>query len=63
MLSITQDDAHVFCRETQIKDEFSKIWDIINEFYGAFGFKLRVRLSLHDPAHPEKFLGSPGAME
>ncbi len=57
VLAITQDDAHVFCRETQAKGEFIKIWDIVHEFYGAFGFALRVRLSLHDPAHPEKYLG------
>lgn len=55
--AITQDDAHVFCREIQAKEEFIKIWDIVHEFYGAFGFPLRVRLSLHDPAHPEKYLG------
>ncbi len=55
--SITQDDAHVFCRSTQAKEEFLKIWDIVHEFYNAFGFKLRVRLSLHDPKHPEKYLG------
>lgn len=63
VLSITQDDAHVFCRESQTKDEFAKIWDIVHEFYGAFGFSLRVRLSLHDPAHPEKYLGSPERWE
>lgn len=56
--AITQDDAHVFARKSQIKDEISKIWDIIQEFYGAFGFKLSVRLSLHDPAHMEKYLGT-----
>ncbi len=55
--SLTQDDAHVFCRMTQVQDEFLKIWDIIHEFYPAFGFQLRVRLSLHDPQHPEKYLG------
>jgi threonyl-tRNA synthetase len=33
------------------------VWDIIHEFYSAFGFNLRVRLSLHDPANPEKYLG------
>ena len=57
VLAITQDDAHVFCRMSQAKEEFLKIWDVIEEFYGAFGFSLRVRLSLHDPAHPEKYLG------
>ncbi len=57
VLSITQDDAHVFCRHSQVKEELLKIWDIIHEFYGAFGFSLRLRLSLHDPEHPEKYLG------
>ncbi|HEX4104431.1 MAG TPA: threonine--tRNA ligase [Candidatus Paceibacterota bacterium] len=57
--AITQDDAHVFCRTSQVKEEVFKIWDIIEEFYGAFGFAVSVRLSLHDPAHPEKYLGTP----
>jgi threonyl-tRNA synthetase len=57
VLSITQDDAHVFCRESQMKEEALAIWDIVEQFYGAFGFTMRVRLSLHDPAHPEKYLG------
>ncbi len=59
VLSITQDDAHVFCRHSQVKDEIFKIWDIITEFYGAFGFDLSIRLSLHDPERPEKYLGTP----
>ena len=59
VLSITQDDAHVFCRETQMKSEFNIVWDIIEKFYGAFGFSMKVRLSLHDPKEPEKYLGSP----
>jgi threonyl-tRNA synthetase len=57
--AITQDDAHVFCRSTQVKEEIFKIWDIVLEFYGAFGFELSVRLSLHDPTTPEKYLGTP----
>jgi threonyl-tRNA synthetase len=55
--SFTQDDAHVFCRPTQAKEEFLKIWDIVHKFYGVFGFDLRVRLSIHDPKFPEKYLG------
>jgi threonyl-tRNA synthetase len=55
--SITQDDAHVFCRMDQAKEEFIKIWDIIHKFYGAFGFDLKVRFSRHDPEHMEKYLG------
>lgn len=56
--AFTQDDAHCFCRESQVKEEFVKIWNIIQEFYGTFGFEpKRIRLSFHDPAHPEKYLG------
>lgn len=58
VLCITQDDAHVFCRESQFKEEAFKIWDIINTFYSAFGFKLKIRLSLHDPANFEKYVGT-----
>lgn len=59
VLSITQDDSHIFCRHSQVKSEFFNIWDIVDTFYGTFGFKLRVRLSFHDPAEPEKYLGTP----
>ena len=59
VLSITQDDSHVFCRMSQIKEEFLKIWDIVDTFYSTFGFTLKVRLSFHDPKTPEKYLGTP----
>lgn len=58
VLSITQDDSHVFCRHNQVKEEFFKIWDIVDTFYGAFGFSLKVRLSFHDPKEMEKYLGT-----
>ncbi len=58
VLSITQDDAHVFCRHGQVKEEFLKIWDIIDTFYKTFGFTLRVRLSFRDSNAPEKYLGT-----
>ncbi|MFZ2523053.1 MAG: threonine--tRNA ligase, partial [Minisyncoccia bacterium] len=58
VLSITQDDAHVFCRSNQVKDEFLKIWDIVDRFYKTFGFTLRVRLSFRDANTPEKYLGT-----
>ena len=58
VLSITQDDSHVFCRTSQIKDEFLKIWDIVDKFYSTFGFSLRVRLSFRDQNTPEKYLGT-----
>ena len=58
VLSITQDDSHVFCRTNQIKDEFLKTWDMVDTFYKTFGFTIRVRLSFRDPNAPEKYLGT-----
>jgi threonyl-tRNA synthetase len=58
VISITQDDAHVFCRFSQAKEELSAIWDkVVEPFYKSFGFDLKLRLSLHDPAQQEKYLG------
>jgi len=57
VLSITQDDSHVFCRHNQVKEEFFRIWDIIDTFYSTFGFNLRVRLSFHEPSEMHKYLG------
>lgn len=59
VLSITQDDAHVFCRVSQVRQEAEIIWGIIQTFYGAFGFSLKPRLSLRDPEQPQKYLGAP----
>lgn len=56
--SLTQDDAHVFCRMSQTKEEFVKIWNIVQTFYGSFGFDLRVRISKHDPSTPDSYLGT-----
>lgn len=56
--AFTQDDAHVFCRTGQIEEEALKIWDIIDRFYGVFGFDLRVRFSSHDPAQEASYSGS-----
>lgn len=58
VLSITQDDAHVFCRESQLEEEIGRVWNIIEEFYGTFGFTLTPRFSRRDPALPEKYMGS-----
>ena len=59
VLSITQDDAHVFCRESQLEEEMSRVWEIIESFYSTFGFSLTPRFSRRDPALPEKYMGSP----
>jgi threonyl-tRNA synthetase len=58
VLSITQDDAHVFCRESQLETEITSIWKIIEDFYNAFGFTLIPRFSRRDPKTPEKYMGS-----
>ena len=41
--SITQDDAHVFCRLDQVKDEARAIANIITKFYEAFGMPLKAQ--------------------
>jgi threonyl-tRNA synthetase len=56
--AFTQDDAHVFARFGQIKEEFRKVWDIVDTFYGKAGFELTPELSFSDPAQPEKYLGT-----
>ena len=56
--SITQDDAHVFCRLSQASYEMGKIYNIVKTFYGSFGFILQPRLSLHDPKNMEAYLGT-----
>jgi threonyl-tRNA synthetase len=49
VLSITQDDAHVFCRESQLEEEMNNIWNLIENFYSTFGFtKLTPRFSRRD---------------
>jgi len=55
----TQDDSHVFCRYSQIEQEIMIPWEIIHEFYAALGMNLKIRFSLHDPEHMEKYLGTP----
>jgi len=56
--SITQDDAHVFCRLNQSGEEMRKIYKIVKTFYGSFGFILKPRLSLHDPKNMQAYLGT-----
>jgi threonyl-tRNA synthetase len=55
--SLTQDDAHVFCRPDQIEQEFENIMQMIKALYGALGMEFRARLSFHDPAEKDKYLG------
>uniref|UniRef100_A0A1S4BZA3 threonine--tRNA ligase n=1 Tax=Nicotiana tabacum TaxID=4097 RepID=A0A1S4BZA3_TOBAC len=48
-----QDDAHIFCRESQIKDEVKGVLDFISYVYKIFGFTFDLKLS----TRPEKYLG------
>lgn len=56
--SITQDDAHIFCREDQIKDEALALWGVVQDFYGALDFPLKLRFSRRDPAKPDDYAGA-----
>ncbi|MBR3175889.1 threonine--tRNA ligase [Candidatus Saccharibacteria bacterium] len=54
--SLTQDDSHVFCMTTQIKDEVKRLVGIVKELYGTMGMqKLRARLSYR--SNEDKYLG------
>ena len=53
--SLTQDDSHVFCRDSQIKDEIRNLVGIVQEFYGEMGMKLKARLSYR--SDEDKYLG------
>jgi threonyl-tRNA synthetase len=57
--SFTQDDAHIFCRPDQVKDEFLKVMDIIFIIFKALSFKdFSAQISLRDPNNKEKYIGS-----
>ncbi|MDR0370485.1 MAG: threonine--tRNA ligase [Prevotellaceae bacterium] len=57
--SFTQDDAHIFCRPDQLKDEFLKVMDIIFIIFNALDFEnFEAQISLRDPDKKEKYIGS-----
>ncbi len=57
--SFTQDDAHLFCRPDQIKEEFCKVIDIILYIFKILHFKdYTAQVSLRDPNNKEKYIGS-----
>ncbi|MCA9347474.1 threonine--tRNA ligase [Candidatus Saccharibacteria bacterium] len=57
--SITQDDAHIFCRTSQVEEEALNIWNIIEQFYMGTGFEdLKMRLSTHDQEQMDAYSGS-----
>jgi len=58
-----QDDGHCFCMESQIEAEFLSVLSAIRGALSTYGMNYTVRLSLWDPATPEKYLGDPKTWE
>ena len=57
--TFTQDDAHIFVRPEQVRQEFENIIDIILKVFSIFGFNnYEAQISLHDPKDTEKYIGS-----
>lgn len=55
----TQDDAHIFCRPDQLKDEFCKVIDIVLYIFKTLNFnEFTAQVSLRDPNNTEKYIGS-----
>ncbi|MEP0367522.1 MAG: threonine--tRNA ligase [Cyclobacteriaceae bacterium] len=55
----TQDDAHIFCRPEQVKDEFAKVIDLVLYVFNVLGFSdFTAQISLRDPENPDKYIGS-----
>ncbi|TSD66701.1 threonine--tRNA ligase [Inquilinus sp. KBS0705] len=55
----TQDDAHLFCRPDQVKDEFKKVIDLVLYVFGALGFEdYTAQVSLRDPNNKTKYIGT-----
>lgn len=54
----TQDDAHIFCRPDQVKEEFIKVIDLVLYVFKALGFQsYTAQISLRDPENKEKYIG------
>jgi len=55
----TQDDAHLFCRPDQVKEEFKKVIDLVLYVFTALGFdNYTAQVSLRDPENKAKYIGS-----
>jgi threonyl-tRNA synthetase len=54
----TQDDAHIFCRPEQVKDEFIKVIDLVLHVFRSLGFEnFTAQVSLRDPENKQKYIG------
>jgi threonyl-tRNA synthetase len=55
----TQDDAHIFCTEEQLKEEFLNVLDLTTTVLSKMGFKsFTAQISLRDPNNPSKYIGT-----
>ncbi|MBQ7945719.1 MAG: threonine--tRNA ligase [Bacteroidales bacterium] len=62
--SFTQDDAHIFCRQDQVKDEFIRVMEIIEIIFKALNFEnFEAQISLRDPNNTTKYVGSDEVWE
>jgi threonyl-tRNA synthetase len=58
----TQDDAHIFCRQDQVKEEFVKVIDLVLYVFKALGFNdFTAQISLRDPEDKQKYIGEDEA--
>lgn len=54
----TQDDAHIFCRPDQVKEEFVKVIDLVLHVFNSLGFEnYTAQVSLRDPTDKKKYIG------
>ena len=54
----TQDDAHIFCRPDQVKEEFIKVIDLVLHVFNSLGFEnYTAQVSLRDPNNKQKYMG------
>jgi threonyl-tRNA synthetase len=55
----TQDDAHLFCRPDQVKEEFKKVIDLVLYVFNALGFNdYTAQVSLRDESNKVKYIGT-----
>lgn len=55
----TQDDAHIFCTQDQVKEEFKKVIDLVLYIFKTLDFQnFKAQISLRDPENPTKYIGT-----
>lgn len=60
----TQDDAHIFCRSDQVKEEFQKVIDLVLYVFKSLGFNdYSAQVSLRDPENGTKYIGADDLWE